>query len=177
MGGFGVILGITFKREVRVADAFSFRVNGRQVSVETDRDMPLLYVLRNNLGLKGTRFGCGDGLCGACSVILDGRAIFACDTPVWAVEGHDVETIESLSSATELHPLQAALLEEQAGQCGYCLSGIVMRIKALFDQNPKASRDDIVEALERNLCRCGTHPRILKAIDSYAQSLAAGDRP
>ena len=159
-----------------MVDAFSFRVNGREVSIEADRDTPLLYVLRNDLGLKGTRFGCGDGLCGACSVILDGGAIFACDTPIWAVEGHDVETIESLSTDRELHPLQAALLNEQAGQCGYCLSGIVMRIKALFDENPQAKREDVVAALERNLCRCGTQPRILKAIDNYAQTLTAGER-
>ena len=155
-----------------MGNAFSFRVNGRDVWVESDRDTPLLYVLRNDLGLKGTRFGCGDGLCGACSVILDGGAIFACDTPIWAVEGHDIETIESLSTDSELHPLQAALLDEQAGQCGYCLSGIVMRIKALLDENPDAAREEIVQALERNLCRCGSQPRILRAVDKYAQNSA-----
>ncbi len=157
-----------------MADAFSFRVNGREISVEADRDTPLLYVLRNEVGLKGTRFGCSDGLCGACSVLLDGRAIFACDTPVWSADGHYIETIEGLSTDGELHPLQEALLDEQAGQCGYCLSGIVMRIKALFDENPNAKREDVVIALERNLCRCGTQPRILKAIDKYARSLSAG---
>lgn len=157
-----------------MSQSFSFTVNGEKATVEADRDTPLLYVLRNNLALKGTRFGCGDGLCGACSVILDGRAIFSCDTPLWAVEGHDVQTIEGLSRQGVAHPLQEAILAEQAGQCGYCLTGIVMRIKALFDENPNAKREDVVTALERNLCRCGTQPRILKAIDNYARSIGTG---
>jgi nicotinate dehydrogenase subunit A len=157
-----------------VAERFSFRVNGDDVAVEADRDTPLLYVLRNDLGLKGTRFGCGDGLCGACSVILDGHAVFSCDTPLWAAEGHDIETIEGIAPAGGLHPLQTAFLDEQAGQCGFCLTGIIMRVKALFDENPAAGRADVVAALERNLCRCGSHPRILKAIDTYARALDAG---
>ena len=157
-----------------VAETFTFSVNGRYVEIEVDRDTPLLYVLRNDLGLKGTRFGCGDGLCGACSVIMDGRAIFACDTPVWSVSGHAVETIEGIGDDSGLHPLQQAVLDEQAGQCGYCLSGIIMRAKALLDENPKPSRAEIVAALDRNLCRCGTHTRILRAIDKAALQLADG---
>ena len=157
-----------------MAETFTFSVNGRYVELEVDRDTPLLYVLRNDLGLKGTRFGCGDGLCGACSVIVDGRAIFSCDTPVWSVSGHAVETIEGIGDDTGLHPLQQAVLDEQAGQCGYCLSGIIMRAKALLDENPKPSRAEIVAALDRNLCRCGTHTRILRAIDKAALQLADG---
>jgi len=158
-----------------VAERFSFRVNGDEVTVDADRDTPLLYILRNDLGLKGTRFGCGDGLCGACSVILDGKAVFSCDTPLWAAEDHDIETIEGIAPAAGLHPLQTAFLDEQAGQCGYCLSGIIMRVKALFDETPTAGRAEVVAALERNLCRCGSHPRILKAIDRYARTLSSGD--
>lgn len=157
-----------------MAEAFSFTVNGEAVEVEVDRDTPLLYVLRNDLGLKGARFGCGDGLCGACSVILDGRAIYSCDTPVWAAQGHAIETIEGISSDDKLHPLQTALLDEQAGQCGYCLTGIVMRTKALLDEKPDASREDVVTALERNLCRCGSQPRILRAIEKAQNAIAKG---
>ena len=152
-----------------MSETFTFTVNGGEVTVEADRDTPLLYILRNDLGLRGARFGCGDGLCGACSVILDGHAIFSCDTPVWSVAGHVVETIEGLSRDGKPHPLQEVILDEQAGQCGYCLTGIVMRVKALFDENPEAGRDEVVTALERNLCRCGTQPRILRAIDAYAR--------
>jgi nicotinate dehydrogenase subunit A len=148
-------------------------VNGKKVAVNADPDTPLLYVLRNNLGLKGTKFGCGDGLCGACSVILDGRAIFSCDTPVWSVEEKYVQTIDGISSDSVPHPLQTALIEEQAGQCGYCLAGIVVRIKALYDESPNASREEIFAALERNLCRCGTQPRILRAIEKYASATGA----
>lgn len=157
-------------------ETFSFTVNGKEQQVSVERDTALLTVLRNDLDLKGARFGCGDGLCGACMVIVDGRAIFSCDTPVWSVEDKQVETIEGLAKDGELHPLQSAFLEEQAGQCGYCLSGIIMCAKALFDENPKADRKDIVTALERNLCRCGTHNRILKAIESAGTVLARGDK-
>jgi nicotinate dehydrogenase subunit A len=154
-----------------VPETFTFTVNGESVSVEADRETPLLYVLRNDLDLKGTRFGCGVGLCGACSVILDGHAIYSCDTPIWSIDGHSVETIEGLSRNGDPHPLQEAVIAEQAGQCCYCLSGIIMRVKALYDGNPDADRDDVVTALERNLCRCGTQPRILKAIEAYARTV------
>lgn len=157
-------------------ETFSFNVNGTKQQVSVERDTPLLSVLRNDLNLKGARFGCGDGLCGACMVIVDGRAIFSCDTPVWSVEDKQVETIEGLAKDGELHPLQSAFLEEQAGQCGYCLSGIIMCAKALFDEKPEADRKDIVTALERNLCRCGTHNRILKAIESAGTVMARGGK-
>lgn len=153
-------------------EAFSFSVNGNKVEVNVERDTPLLYVLRNDLGLKGARFGCGDGLCGACTVIVDGAHGFSCDTPVWSIEGKNIETIEGLASDGGLHALQKAFLDVQAGQCGYCLTGIIMRAKALLDDNPTPARAQIVSALERNLCRCGAHARIIKAIETAAGSMA-----
>jgi nicotinate dehydrogenase subunit A len=143
---------------------FPLTVNGHAVEVAAREDTPLLYVLRNELGLKGTRFGCGEGLCGACTVDIDGVASFSCDTPTWSVAGKAVRTVEGLGSEASLHPLQTAILEEQAGQCGYCLSGILMRIAVLLEHTPDASDAQVREALARNLCRCGAHQRILKAI-------------
>ncbi|HZP96406.1 MAG TPA: (2Fe-2S)-binding protein [Candidatus Limnocylindria bacterium] len=139
-------------------------VNGIERTLDVDPETPLLYVLRNELGLVGTRFGCGTGLCGACVVIVDGRAVRSCDVPAGAVDG-PVTTIEALGGA---HPVQRALLEEQAGQCGYCLSGIVMSAKALLDAKPRPSDAEIRSALDGNICRCGSHPRILRAVRRVA---------
>ncbi|MDH5536946.1 MAG: (2Fe-2S)-binding protein [Betaproteobacteria bacterium] len=139
-------------------------VNGASHTVAAEPETPLLYVLRNDLKLKGTRFGCGSGLCGACTVIIDGAAVQSCDLPVSAAAGKTITTIEALGSLERPHPLQRAFIEEQAGQCGFCLSGIIMSAKALLDAKPKAGDAEIREALARNLCRCGTHHRILRAI-------------
>jgi len=139
-------------------------VNGRTHRIAADPETPLLYVLRNDLKLKGARFGCGTGLCGACTVIVDGKAVQSCDLPVSAAAGKRITTIEGLASNDALHPLQQAFVDEQAGQCGYCLSGIVMAAKALLDANPGAGDAEIRAALKGNLCRCGTHHRILRAI-------------
>jgi len=139
-------------------------VNGASHTVAAEPETPLLYVLRNDLKLKGTRFGCGSGLCGACTVIIDGAAVQSCDLPVSAAAGKTVTTIEGLGSLERPHPLQRVFIEEQAGQCGFCLSGIIMSAKALLDAKPKAGDAEIREALARNLCRCGTHHRILRAI-------------
>ena len=136
------------------------RVNGDDVEVPADPDTPLVYALRNDLRLKGTRFGCGDGLCGACLVLVDGRPTPSCDTPLWAVAGKDVTTVEGLRS----HPVIDALLEEQAGQCGYCLSGIVVSSVALLARTPNPSDQQVREALEPNLCRCGVHNRVVRAV-------------
>ena len=136
------------------------RVNGDDVEVPADPDTPLVYALRNDLRLKGTRFGCGDGLCGACLVLVDGRPTPSCDTPLWAVDGKDVTTVEGLRS----HPVIDALLEEQAGQCGYCLSGIVVSSVALLARTPNPSDQQVREALEPNLCRCGVHNRVVRAV-------------
>jgi nicotinate dehydrogenase subunit A len=122
-----------------------------------------VYILRNDLGLKGTRFGCGTGHCGSCTVVMDGRAIQSCDTPLWSAAGKEVTTIEGLGTAALPHALQQAFLDEQAAQCGYCINGILMSVSSL----EKPTEEEILKALERHLCRCGTHVRILRAIKRY----------
>lgn len=139
-------------------------VNGGEHRVAAEPETPLLYVLRNELKLKGTRFGCGVGQCGACTVMIDGRAVQSCDLPVSAAAGKAITTIEGLAAGGRLHPLQQAFIAEQAAQCGYCVSGIIMAAKALLDVKPKPSEGQIRTALKGNLCRCGTHHRILRAI-------------
>ncbi len=139
-------------------------VNGSKREVVADAETPLLYVLRNDLDLKGARYGCGIGVCGACMVIVDGKAVQSCDVPVSAVAGKSITTIEGIGSSERPHPLQRAFIAEQAAQCGYCVSGIIMSAKALLDARPQPSDAEIREALAQNLCRCGTHTRILKAI-------------
>ncbi len=146
----------------------AFEVNGRAVQVSAAADVPLLDVLRNELDLKGSRYGCGLEQCGTCMVLLDGEPVHACSREIGSVAGRRVVTVESLRD----HALVQAFLEEQAGQCGYCLSGILVSAKALLDRNPAPSRDDIVAALDRHLCRCGTHHRILRAVARAAQMLA-----
>jgi nicotinate dehydrogenase subunit A len=141
-------------------------VNGSVVELDLDRDTPLLYVLRNDLGLKGTRFGCGEGLCGACTILIDGRAVCACDTPLWAADDRSITTVEGLAEKGQLGPVQQALLDARAGQCGYCLSGIVMRLEGALRARPRLDRDGILNELSRNLCRCGTHPRVIAALDA-----------
>jgi nicotinate dehydrogenase subunit A len=143
-------------------------VNGRQVTVETNATTPLLDVLRNNLDLKGSRYGCGLEQCGACMVLIDGEAEYACAREIGAVSGRSITTIEGLGKPEHPHPLQRAFLQEQAGQCGYCLSGIIISAKALLDRNPRPSRTEIVSALDKHLCRCGTHTRIIAAVQKAA---------
>ena len=155
-----------------LSDSIRLTVNGDEVAVDADRDTPLLYILRNELGLKGTRFGCGLGLCGSCTVIVDGLAVHSCDTPLWSVEGKSVETVDGLADNGELHPIQRAVIEEQAAQCGYCLSGIIMRAKAFLESTPSPTRAEIAQALDRNLCRCGAHDRILRAMQRAAKEMA-----
>jgi nicotinate dehydrogenase subunit A len=153
--------------------SISLNVNGKICSVNADAETPLLYVLRNDLKLKGARFGCGTGLCGACTVIVDGKAVQSCDLPVSAAAGKSITTIEGLANDGGLHPLQKAFVDEQAAQCGYCVSGIIMAAKALLDANPGAGEAELRAALNGNLCRCGTHHRILKAIQRVAQGARA----
>jgi nicotinate dehydrogenase subunit A len=136
-------------------------VNGEQRSVEAAPDTPLLYVLRNDLGLVGTRFGCGSGQCGACFVLIDGRAMASCDLPVSFAQGRKVTTIEGLEAE---HPVQNALVAAQAAQCGYCMSGIVMSAVALLEQKNNPSETEVRSALDKNLCRCGSHNRVVRAI-------------
>lgn len=149
----------------------TIHVNGKPREVQADAETPLLYALRNDLGLIGSRYGCGLGQCGACTVIIDGLAVQSCDVPLSAVAGKQITTVEALGSDASLHPLQKAFIAEQAAQCGYCSSGILMAAKALLDVNSDPSDADIRNALERNLCRCGTHSRILRAIKRAAKEL------
>lgn len=151
-----------------MADPVRIRVNGAEHTVHADPDTPLLYILRNDLGLKGTRFGCGSGECGACYVIIEGRAVASCDTPLWSAAGKDILTIEGLGGEGGLHPLQQAFIDEQAAQCGYCASGIMMSAAALLANNPAPTDAQIRAALDKNLCRCGTHNRIVRAVQRAA---------
>jgi nicotinate dehydrogenase subunit A len=151
----------------------SVNVNGTRHEVAADPETPLLYVLRNELQLKGARYGCGVGLCGACTVIVDGKAVQSCDVPVSAMPGKSITTIEAIGTADNPHPLQMAFIREQAAQCGYCITGIIMSAKALLDARPTPTDAELREALSGNLCRCGTHTRILRAI----KSCIPGERP
>ena len=154
--------------------AIELNVNGRAVQVSVPSVTPLLDVLRNQLDLKGARYGCGLEQCGSCMVLLDGEPIYACSREVGTAAGGRITTIEGLGTAEQPHPLQQAFLDEQAGQCGYCLSGIIMRAKALLDHNPSPTRAEIARALDQNLCRCGAHPRILRAVEKAAAVLREG---
>jgi nicotinate dehydrogenase subunit A len=149
-------------------------VNGVARNVAAPESVSLLEVLRNHLGLMGTRYGCGLEQCGCCMVLVDGQPVHACTREIGTVAGRAVTTVEGLGTPTKPHPLQQAFLDEQAGQCGYCLSGIVMSAKALLDRNPKPTRGDIVTALDKHLCRCGAHQRILRAVERAATALQNG---
>jgi nicotinate dehydrogenase subunit A len=151
--------------------AMSITVNGRLHEVSADAETPLLYVLRNETGCKGVRYGCGAGHCGTCAVIIEGKPVLSCDVPVSAVAGKSILTIEGIGSMEQPHPLQRAFVDEQAAQCGYCATGIIMCAKALLDVNPSPSDEEIKKALEKNLCRCGTHQRILRAVKRAAAEM------
>jgi nicotinate dehydrogenase subunit A len=141
-----------------------FRLNGVETEIDADPDTPLLTILRGQLGMTGAHFGCGAGECGACNVLLGDHAITSCDTPLWSVADKDVTTIEGLGNAQSPHALQRAFIAEQALQCGYCLSGILMSAAALLKRNSDPTASDVKEALDRNLCRCGSHNRMVRAI-------------
>ena len=147
----------------------TLNVNGKDHSVDAEPDSMLLYALRNDLKLHGPKFGCGLSECGACTIIMDGSAIRSCVTPVSAAQGKKITTLEGLGTPEKPHPLQQAFIDEQAAQCAYCINGIIMTAKAFLDRNPKPSRDDIKQALNGNLCRCGTHMRIVRAIERAAK--------
>ena len=142
----------------------TLQVNGVSRTATVEPDTPLLYILRNDLELSGPRFGCGLSQCGACTVLVDGKPTRSCVTPIAAVTGKSVTTLESLGTAGKLHPLQKAFIEEQAAQCGYCTNGMIMTAKALLDKNPKPTEAQIRKTLAANLCRCGTHNRIVRAV-------------
>jgi nicotinate dehydrogenase subunit A len=146
-------------------------VNGRQHTVDVDPSTPLLYVLSDDLALRGPKFGCGLGQCGACTVIVRGRAVRSCVTPVSTVSGAEITTLEGLGTAERPHPIQRAFIAEQAGQCGFCLNGVILTAKAFLDENPKASAGEIQQALSGVLCRCFVHTRMLRAIARYQREI------
>ena len=149
-------------------------VNGRAISVTVENEeTPLLAVLRNELGLVGTRFGCGLEQCGCCMVLIDGAPQKSCAKPIRSVAGKSITTVEGLGTPEHPHPLQQAFLDEQAGQCGYCLSGILVSATALLERNPRPTRAEIAKALDDNICRCGSHNRILRAVERAAQRMSA----
>ncbi len=152
-------------------ERIDFRLNGRPVSLDTDGDRTLLWVLRTDLALTGTKYGCGEGLCGACTVVVDGQAVRACQYRLRDVSGRSVLTIEGLAAGGRLHPLQEEFAERGALQCGYCTPGMLMNAYALLQADPKPTRERIVAGMEDNLCRCGAHQRIIEAIEAASQRM------
>jgi nicotinate dehydrogenase subunit A len=157
----------------RAVSATTVLVNGQPREVRTEPDTALLYVLRNHLGLTGTRFGCGLGLCGACLVLVDGLVTYSCDTPLWAVRDKEVTTVEGLGTADQPHPVTRAVIAGQAAQCGYCLSGVIIAAVGLLERNADPSDEEVQAALDGNLCRCGAHNRIVRAVLDAAAELRA----
>jgi nicotinate dehydrogenase subunit A len=157
-------------KEIQTAMPIRLKVNGVSHSVDVEPDTPLLYVLRNDLRLNGPKFGCGLGQCGACTVLLDGEPTRSCSTPVGDVGSEEVTTIEGLGTIDNPHPLQKAFIEEQAAQCGYCINGMIMAAAELLKRIPQPTETDVREELARNLCRCGTHSRIIHAVMRAAQA-------
>ena len=157
-------------------DRVRFILNGRPADVEIGPAERLIDILRGRLGLKGTRFGCGEEMCGACTVLVDGKPSYACTFEAVDVEGREVVTIEGIGTPEAPHPVQEAFLEKQAGQCGYCLSGIMVSATALIERNRQPTRDEIVVALDRHLCRCGAHNRIIEAVQRAAGLMVERDR-
>ena len=154
-----------------MAATYTLRVNGRSHAVRIDDpEMPLLYALRNNLDLHGPRFGCGLGQCGACTVHVEGKPVRSCSLPISQAAGKNILTLEGIGTPEKPHPLQQAFVQEQAVQCGYCINGMIMQAKALLDQNRKPSEAQIREALSGNLCRCGTHVRIVRAVKRASET-------
>ena len=145
-------------------DATRITVNGAAHEAQAEPDTPLLYVLRNELGLNGPRFGCGLAQCGACTVLVDGEAVRSCVTPIGSLSSKEITTIEGLGTIDKPHALQRAFIDEQAAQCGYCINGMIMSSKELLDRNPRPTEQEVRTSLEANLCRCGTHNRIVKAV-------------
>lgn len=153
----------------------TLNVNGKPRQVDVDPATPLLYVLRDHLELNGAKFGCGLGQCGACTVMADGEAILSCVVPVSVLQGRRITTLEGLGTIDNPGPLQHAFIEEQAAQCGFCIPGMIMRAQALLEKNPSPSQSEIRQALQINLCRCGTHMRVLRAVERAARAMKAAD--
>jgi nicotinate dehydrogenase subunit A len=154
--------------------AFTLTINGKKQELDVEPDTPLLYVLRDDLELRGAKFGCGLSQCGACTVLVDGQAVRSCGVEVSKLAGKKITTLEGLGTSKKPHPIQKAFIEEGAAQCGYCINGMIMTSKALLDKNPNPSDKQIRHALAGNLCRCGTHPRIVRAIKRAAAAIQGG---
>ena len=157
-----------------MGETIRFRLNGKPVALDTDADRMLLWVLRTDLDLTGTKYGCGEGLCGSCTVIVDGRAVRSCQMNLGSVQGKEVTTIEGLAQDGKLHPLQEAFQQHGGFQCGYCTPGMIVNAYGLLLRNPHPTRDQIVQGMQPNLCRCGAHTRIIRAIDAAAGQKGAG---
>ena len=159
-----------------MASIAELHVNGVRRRIDADAERPLLSVLRDDLDLTGSKYGCGEGRCGACTVLLDGQAVRSCSTPVSTAADTEIQTIEGVAKDGKLHPLQEAFLKADAMQCGYCTSGMIMSALALLSRDPQPSREDIVRAMNINICRCGTYPRILNAIEEAARTMKGGSK-
>jgi aerobic-type carbon monoxide dehydrogenase small subunit (CoxS/CutS family) len=154
-----------------MAETISFTLNGKPVSVTTDGQRPLLWVLRTDFGLTGTKFGCGQAICGACTVLVNDKAVRSCVHPVRSVAGREVRTIEGLSTNGRLHPLQKAFMEHDALQCGFCTPGMILTAYSLLQENPQPTREEIIAGMDHNLCRCGAHTRIIDAVLAAAAEM------
>ena len=157
-----------------MTESIQFKLNDRHVKLRSDGERMLLWVLRTDLGVTGPKYGCGEGLCGGCTVLLNDEAILSCQTPVKDVKGADVMTIEGLAKNGKLHPLQEAFIKHDALQCGFCTSGMILKAYSFLSENPQPTQDEIVQAMEENLCRCGSHTRIVQAIRTAAQEMKGG---
>ena len=157
-------------------ESISFTVNGRPVRLTTDLGRPLLWVLRADLGLTGTKYACGEGLCGACTVLVEDEPVRACQTPLRAVRGKDIVMIEGLARWTDLHPLQQAFIDHEAMQCGFCTPGMILTAYGLLRKNPRPTREEIIRGLDDNLCRCGSHTRVLQAVEAAAGKMKRAGR-
>ena len=157
-----------------MAKDISFKLNGKPVTVNTDGQRPLLWVLRTDLGLTGTKFGCGKAKCGACTVLVDNKAVHSCTFPVKNANGKEVRTIEGLSQDGKLHPVQKAFVKYDALQCGFCTPGMILRACGLLMKNPQPTRAEIIQGMEGNLCRCGAHQRIIQAVEAAAKEMKEG---
>ncbi len=157
-------------------ETISFQLNGKPVTLEVEPSRMLLWVLRTDLGLTGTKYGCGEGYCGACTVVIDGEAVRSCQTPVGEASGKTVLTIEGLETDGKLHPLQEAFVSHNVMQCGFCTSGMIMTAYGLLRRKPAPSRDDIIQGMDDNFCRCGGYARIVEAIETAAQTMRKGGR-
>jgi carbon-monoxide dehydrogenase small subunit len=173
----GYLLKILAKWEVNMMEKVSFKLNGKPTNLAVDSERMLLWILRTELGLTGTKYGCGAGLCGSCTVIVDNKAVRSCRLPVKAVEGKEVLTIEGLAGNGKLHPIQQAFVKHDALQCGFCTPGMILNAYSLLLRNSRPTREDIIRGMEGNLCRCGAHTRIIDAIQSAAEEMkGAGQR-